>query len=337
MATIREVAKKAGVSPITVSRVINNSGYIAPDTRKRVLAAVKKLGYVPNTLARSLRSRHTSVLALILTDVTNPFFTTVVRGVEDAANEAGFNVLLCNTDESVEKQEKYINAILQKQVDGILLVPALDDVGTIRFIRKQSVPLVILDRRIAEANVDTVRCDSEGGAFQIAQLLISLGHRRIGVLSGPARVSTAVDRVSGYRKALREAGIAVDEQLIRYGEFTLESGYEMAKQIMAYEKKPTALFAGNNFIAIGALKALHDLSLRVPEDIAVAGFDDLPVSLIVEPFLTAAAQPAYEMGLQATRLIIDRLKGKETSESKEILLPVELIVRKSSGKPIPVR
>jgi LacI family transcriptional regulator len=334
MATIRDVAKQAGVAPITVSRVVNNSGYVSEKTRARVEAAIADLGYVPNVLARSLRSRRTDTLALILSDISNPFWTTVARGVEDAASDAGFNVILCNTDESEVEQDKYLRVLLQKQVDGVLLVPARSTLGPIQFVQSQDTPVVVLDRLIPDAQADTVRCDSEGGAHQLTRLLLSLGHRRIAVLSGPQGVSTAEDRVAGYRRALTEAGLGVDPALVYHGQFSLESGYTMTQQVLAVTPRPSGLFAGNNFIAIGALRALRDAGLQVPEDLAMVGFDDLPADLVVDPFLTVAAQPAYEMGRQATELLLARLSGEAPEAYREIVLPTAIIVRRSSGQAV---
>jgi len=332
MATIRDVAKRAGVAPITVSRVINNSGYVSRETRERVEAAVAELGYVPNILARSLRSRRTNTLALVLTDITNPFWTTVARGVEDAASEGGFHVILCNTDESETEQEEYLTVLLQKQVDGVLLAPARSTPEPVEFIQRQGVPVVVLDRRVPHAQVDVVRGDSEGGACQLIQHLLSLGHRRIAMLSGPQCVSTAVDRVTGYRQALADAGLDTSAELVYYGEFTQASGYEMAQQMLTVTPRPTALFAANNFIAIGALRALRDAGLQVPEDIALVAFDDISSGLVIEPFLTVAAQPAYEMGQRATELLLARLSGQAPPKCQKIVLPTEIIVRRSSGQ-----
>jgi LacI family transcriptional regulator len=334
MATIRDVAKRAGVAPITVSRVINNSGYVSEKTRARVEAAIADLGYVPNVLARSLRSRRTNTLALILSDISNPFWTTVSRGVEDAASDAGFNVILCNTDESETEQDKYLHVLMQKQVDGVLLVPACSAVEPIQFVQSQDTLVVVLDRLIPDAQADTVRGDSEGGAYQLTRLLLSLGHRRIAMLSGPQGVSTAEDRVAGYRRALTEAGLDVDPALVYYGQFSLESGYTMTQQMLAVTPRPSGLFAGNNFIAIGALRALRDAGLQVPEDLALVGFDDLPEDLVVDPFLTVVAQPAYEMGQRATELLLARLSGEAPEAYQEIVLPTALIVRRSSGQAV---
>ncbi len=329
MTTIREVARLAGVAPITVSRVINNAGYISAETRRKVEFAVAQLGYVPNTLSQSLRWKQTGMLALVLTDITNPFWTTVARGVEDAASEAGYHVILCNTDESPDKQESYLNALFQKRVDGILLVPALDAMDDIKRASQLRVPLVVLDRRLSQPLTDSVRCDSEDGAYRLTRLLLERGHRQVAILTGSPYTATAADRLDGYRRALREAGINESGERVLYGAFTLESGIEMARQVLVTDPRPTAIFAANNFIALGLLKTLFAAGLRVPEDISVVGFDDLPASLLIDPILTVAAQPAYEMGAQATKLLIKRLVGEGPVAPQEVVLPVDIIERKS--------
>lgn len=329
MTTIQDVARRAGVAPMTVSRVINNSGYASQEVRERVLAAVAELGYMPNTLARSLRIRRSNTIALILTDITNPFFTTMARGVEDAASAAGYTVIFGNTDESEEKERRYLEMIQQKRVDGILLVPAGGSVEAVEGIRQVGTPLVVLDRRIPGEMVDVVRCNSTEGAYRLTRIMLELGHRQIALLTGPVSVSTAEDRAAGFRKAMEEAGI--DKPQVIYGSFTQDSGYEMARKALVIQPRPTALIAGNNFIAIGLLKAVRDADLEVPEDLAVAGFDDLPTAMVVEPFLTVAAQPAYEMGRQAADLLFSRLSGENSAPPQEILLPLDLILRRSSG------
>lgn len=334
MPTIHDVAKYAGVGSITVSRVINNSGYISSETRERVEKAIVELGYVPNTLARSLRSRRTNTVGLMITDITNPFFTTLARGVEDAANEAGYTVIFCNTDESAAKEEKYLSVLLQKQVDGLLLVPTQSRVNSIQQIQKHGTPVVVLDRRIPEVDVDTVRCDSVDGAYQLSKYLVSLGHQQIAIMSGAVGVSTADDRVDGYRKALEEALIRIDEHYIFRGDFTPDSGYSMTKQAIKLPLRPTALIAANNFITIGAMKALQEVEMDVPDDIALVGFDDLPPAMVTFPFFTVASQPAYQMGTRAMQLLLERLEGKEINNFQEIILPTQLIIRRSSGQSI---
>lgn len=333
MPTIRDVAKRAGVAPTTVSRVINDSGYVGKETRERVEAAIAELGYVPNTLARSLRFKKTNTLALVVPDITNPFWTTVARGVEDAASDRGFSVILCNTDESETKQAKYLTVLLQKQIDGIVLAPARSTAEPVELIQKQGVPVVVLDRRVPFEQVDVVRCDSVRGAYRLVRHLLALGHRHVAILAGPQDVSTASDRVTGYRQALAETGLSYDSEIVYYGEYTQTSGYEMTQQALTANPRPTALFAANNFIAVGSLRALRDAGLRVPEDMALVSFDDLPPAFVIDPFLTVAHQPAYQMGHKATELLLARLSGLAPQEYQEVLLPIETIVRRSSGPP----
>ena len=330
MPTVLDVAKRAGVSPITVSRVINNSGYVSESTKKRVEIAVKELGYVPNTIARGLRSKRTHTLALVVTDITNPYFTLMARGVEDVAGESDYTVVYCNTDESEAKEEKYANILAQRKVDGVLLVPACSNAKIIKFLESNGVTVVVLDRRVSGVETDFVRSDSENGAKDLIKLLIGLGHRRIAMITGPKEVSTSIDRIAGYRQALTEAGLS-DNELVYYGAFNQQSGYELTHQAMNRAPKPTAIFGANNFITIGIIKALYESKVDVPGDVSVVGFDDLPESMLVRPFLTVARQPAYEMGRSATELLLKRISDGLSEDFHEIILPAEIIERESIG------
>lgn len=332
MVTLQDVAEKAGVAPITASRVLNNSGYVSAKTRARVEAAAAELNYVPNSLARSLRSQRTHILALLLADLANPFWTTVARGVEDVANRQGFSVILCNTDEKEHKQAEYIAVLLSKRVDGFLLVPTATALEPIQMIQRQNTPVVVLDRTLPNSQVDIVRGDTYGGAYQLTQHLLALGHRRIAVLAGPRHISTSVERIAGVVQALHDSGIAIDEELVIHGEYTVESGYMMAAQVLP--AAPTAIVAANNFIAIGIGRYLSEQGRRVPQDISVVGFDDLPIAWQSAPFLTVAVQPAYELGRCATELLLKRIQGETNETAQEIVLPVEIIIRQSTG---PVR
>jgi LacI family transcriptional regulator len=332
--TIRDVAKRAGVAPITVSRVINNAGYVSHETRGRVEAAIAELNYVPNSLARSLRFKQTRIIALVLTDVTNPFWTTIARGVEDTAADHGFHVILCNTDESAKKQAENLGVLLQKRVDGILLAPVSSDIEPIIDIQKQKIAVVVVDRAVDYDQVDVVRSDSTDGARRLTQHLLDLGHQRIAILSGPTDVATARERVEGYIQALQTANCDVSDELIRYGEYTQTSGYEMTQQVLNTPNRPTAIFAANNFIAVGAVWALRDAGLEIPKDISVVTFDDIPPSMVIDPFLTVAAQAAYEMGKRATELLVERMVGQADSTYHEIVLPTEILIRRSTGPPL---
>lgn len=337
MTTIRDVAKRAGVAPITVSRVLNNSGYASPETRARVERAAAELNFVPNMLASSLRSNQTQTLALVLSDITNPFWTEVARSVEDEAHRHGYMVIFCNSDEDEGKQEQYLNLLLRRRVDGVLLVPASSSGAAVAALRAHRVQVVVLDRRLPGVEADLVRGDSVGGAHELTAHLLGLGHRRIAVLAGPADVSVVGERVAGYRQALAGAGVAGDDELILYGRFTVESGHEMAQTLLARPQPPTALFAANNFLAIGALRALYAAGLRVPDDVSVAAFDELPYTELRAPFLTVEAQPTRELGSIAVRRLLDRIaeaaQGLPPAPCAEIVLPTRLKVRASTGPP----
>jgi LacI family transcriptional regulator len=333
MSTIRDVARLAGVSTMTVSRVVNNSGYTSQVARGRVERAIAELGYVPNAVARHLRSNRTKTIALVLSDITNPFFTTIARGVEDVAGPRGFGVMFCNTDESESEERDYLQMLIQRQVDGVLLVPASKSLEPLRLLRAQQVPVVVLDRRVASRVVDQVRTDSVLGAYTLVRHLVDLGHRRIAILTGKRAISTAVDRVAGYERALHEVGVALDSRLVRYGGFGLAGGYRMAQEVLAATPRPTAMFAANNFVGFGALRAIRDAGLRVPDDVSLVCFDDIPEEWVIDPFFTVMDQPAYEMGRQAAELLFERLDGRGSKQPRAIVLPGQLIVRRSTAPP----
>lgn len=330
MATIRDVARLAGVSPITVSRVINGHEHVGPETRQRVERAIEELAYIPNALGPSLRSKRTGTLALVLSDIANPFWTTVARGAEDAANRDDHHVIICNTDESPAKQAEYLDFLLKKQVDGFVLLPASS--RSIDPLLRHKVPVVVIDRRVPDVEVDSVRGDSEDGAYALTTHLLELGHERISVVSGPRQVSTAADRVLGYERALAAVGLHGSRR-VYWGDYTQEHGRRSMVEALAEDPPPTAVFAGNNFIAIGVMRALRAAGLRVPEDVSVVAFDDLPETLTIDPFFTVASQPAYEMGERATELLLARLSGTGPAEPQDILLPIEIIERRSSAPP----
>jgi LacI family transcriptional regulator len=323
--TIKDVAARAGITDMTVSRVVNRSGPVSEAVRKRVLEAIDELGYVPSRIARGLRSSRTHTLALIVTDVTNPFFTTIARGVEDAASDRDQLLLLCNTDESEAEELRYLEMLSSQSVDGVLLVPARSGRASRELAARRGLPLVMLDRRVQMPDVSSVRCDSRAGAAEMGRYLLDLGHRRFAVLAGPVGVPTSDDRIEGFLGAVGREGVTVYN-----GRYSLESGREMAHLAMGAALAPTALFALNNFVTIGALQGLSEMGKRVPEDVALVGFDDLPAAMVVQPFLTVVAQPAYEMGRRAVDLLLGRLANPEEAP-REVVLPTELIVRQSSG------
>jgi LacI family transcriptional regulator len=334
VATLQDVARRAGVSPMTVSRVVNGTGPVSPGRRARVEQAMAELGYMPNAVARNLRTKRSDTIGLVLPDMTNPFFTTLAHGVETALREAGISLLLANTDEREDEERRLVPVLLGRQIDGLLIVPAGDGAAAVRLCRDHGVPVVLVDRRpgVGDVDVDVVRSDAEGGAFELGQLLVDLGHRRVAVLTGPASVPTAVDRAAGFCRAFTGRG-GMPRPEVLHGTFTIDGGEVMAREAMARDPRPTALFAANNFIAIGVLHALDALGLRVPEDVALVGFDDLPSAMITFPFFTVAAQPAFEMGRRAVAVLLER-RATPDAPVRDVVFPTELVIRRSSGDPV---
>jgi LacI family transcriptional regulator len=329
--TINDVARRAGVSPVTVSRVINDTGNVSLATRGKVERAIEELGYVPSVAARSLRSKRTHSLALVVPDVTNAFWTTVARGVEDTAQSRGYSVFLYNTDENPSKQLRYLDVLVSQGVEGVLIAPYDSDARNLAKLRSRNLPTVVIDRQIGGWDVDSVRGDSISGARALVKHLISLGHKRIAMISGPINTSTAEDRVAGYCLALTEAGISPDPRLIKRGEFRAVSGERLTYQLLDEGLEATAIFAANNAIAMGVIDALERRGLRIPQDIALVCFDDFPDASRFFPFLTVVAQPAYDMGVNAAQLLLSRLDAGLNLPPRHVVLPTRLLIRYSCG------
>jgi LacI family transcriptional regulator len=332
--TIQDVAERAGVSAMTVSRVINHPARVAASTRQRVEQAIHDLGFVPNALARSLLRGRTHTIALLVSDISNPFFTQIARGVEDVAQRNGYTVIFGNSDESPEKERQYIQALVSRRIDGLLIAPAGSaSRAMLDLLIRHRNPFVLIDRAIEGVSTDTVIGDSVGGAQTLTEHLISLGHRRIALVNGAPEVPTARDRLSGYLQMLRVHGIELRQNLIVAGQYTRESGYQAAQQLLALppDQRPTAIFATNNFLGVGVIEALRQARLAVPEDIAVVCFDDIELASALHPFLTVVAQPARTFGTIAMQFLLDRLDGGEVVAPRKVVLPPELIVRVSCG------
>ncbi len=332
MTTIADVARRAGVSPVTVSRVINGASNVRASTRESVEQAIADMHYVPSVVARSLRSKRTYALALVVSDITNPFWTTIARGVEDAAQNGNYSVLLCNTDESPAKQHRYLDMIVSQRVDGVIIAPYDSDAQNLIRLQERNIPTVVIDRRIYGWEVDTVCSDSTSGACALARHLIGLGHTRIAMITGPNGTSTAEDRLEGYRFALQEAGLPLDPDLIKRGEYRAASGSRMMHELLENPNPPTAVVTANNLIAMGAFEALRRRKLSVPQDIALVTFDDLPDISRFFPFFTVISQPAYEMGQEAARLLLSRLDAGNLLDPRCIVLPTSLVLRVSCGR-----
>lgn len=330
---MRDVAQRAEVSVATVSHVVNETRPVSDALRARVLAAMDELGYRHNRLARSLRRGETHTIGVIVPDSANPFFAEVARGVEDTSFDEGYSVILCNSDGDLKKELFYTNVLTAKRVDGILFVAAGVSTEHIRALQEEQVPLVVVDRNIPDVSVDEVLTDNIHGGETVTRHLIRLGHRRIGCITGPSDVTPSADRVTGYEQALRQADIPADERIIVRGDFQYQSGNQAAHELLAVDDPPTAIFACNDLMAVGAISAAQERGQRVPEDLSVAGFDDVRLASFTNPPLTTIAQPKYEMGVLAARMLLERMQDGDAPPRHQ-LLATRLVVRQSTA---PVR
>src|SRR5574339_469434 len=321
MATIREVAESAGVSYATVSHVINNTRVVSQETRERVLAAMAALDYRPNALARSLRQGKTNTIGLVLPDSANPFFAEISRSIEDDAFKKGYSVFLCNTELDTERELFYVDVLSKKQVDGIIFVAAGDQADSLDFLVQRNMPVVMIDRDVPNVQVDAVLSDNQLGGYLATRHLLELGHTRIACIAGTSSITPSAERLIGYRRALEEAGLPYDEKLIVRGDYHAQSGLELTHFILKMDSRPTAIFALNDLMALGALRAAAEAGYSVPRDLAVVGYDDLELAHFTNPPLTTIAQPKKEIGVQAIHLLVDRMSRKNPAPSRLVLAP----------------
>ncbi len=332
-ATVRDVARKARVSAMTVSRVINGSASVRPETKRRVERAIAELDYVPNSVARGLMSSKTGTLGLIVPDIANPFFTMIVRGAETVARRAGYRLLLCNSENDLAFEREYVEEMISHRVEGLLIAPVGDKskANLLPLIRREF-PFVIIDRSIAGFDSDLVQADSVGGAKKLVSHLISIGHRRIAMITQPGDVSTGRDRSQGYREALEAAGIAIDPAIvIETPTADRDGGYRVMKQVLALDNRPTAVFAINNLTALGAIQVIREAGMVVPDDMGLACFDDVEHLAVLSPFLTVMNQPTETFGTVASMLLLDRIGGRVGDWPRRVILQADLIVRVSCG------
>jgi len=329
MSNMRDVAEKAGVSISTVSHSINETRFVSKEARIRVFSAMKELNYKPNKLASSLRrkDKRTQTLGLLIPDSMNPFFTEALRGVEDACFDANYNVFLCNSENRPEKEFEYLEVLVGKQIDGIILI-STGTKGSLELLDLHKITAVVVDRELGENRYDSVMVENEYGGQIATEYLIDLGHKRIGCITGPTFLIPVANRVRGYRNAMKNAGLPIDETLIVQGDFHLQSGYTGMNQLLDLPAPPEAVFACNDLMAIGAMHAIHERNLHVPDDISIIGFDDIMFASYTMPPLTTVAQPSYEMGLLAAEILIKRLSDATSQIRNEILSPT-LVERES--------
>ncbi|MFC0045822.1 LacI family DNA-binding transcriptional regulator [Metabacillus iocasae] len=330
MVKIVDVAKKANVSTATVSRVLTNSSAVKKDTAEKVLAAIEALNYQPNLLARQLRRMETKTILVVVPDITNTFFSKVLRGIEFVANQSGYQVLLGDSLNDSKKESDYLHLLRQRKADGMILLTARLSEKEIEEIALEF-PVVLACEYTPGLNVPTVSIDNVQSAKKATDYLVSLGYKRIGFISGPFDVVLGRDRLEGFRQSMIENKLGEKDLLVQEGDFTFESGYAAMGTFLDMQEPPEAIFAANDEMAIGAIKAIHSKGLKVPNDISVVGFDDIAFASIFEPSLTTIAQPSFEMGETAMKLLIKQL-NKEEIEKKQYILEDKLIIRETSRK-----
>lgn len=329
--TIKDIAKLADVSIATVSKVVNHKDQnISEETRQRIWELIEEHHYVPNRIASSMITKKTHSIGLIIPDITNPFFPEVARGVEDYANAAGYHVVLCNSDNNPDKEVSYIAMLQEKMVDGIIFTSSGLRMHDSKGLLKFQIPVITVDRDIENLKTQgKITVDNANGAYNGVSLLLSKGHKRILHLSGPLSSKPAEDRRIGYQMALQEYGVPYDEQLVYEGSYTTEWGYSGLKMAVEKQLAFDSIFCGNDLIAIGAMKALHELGIKVPEDVEIVGFDDIYIATIVTPNLTTIRQPNYLMGYKAAEMLIELIKHPN-KHIEDVVLKTELIIREST-------
>lgn len=328
--TIKDVAEKAGVSTTTVSHVINKTRFVSQDLRKRVTDAIRDLNYQPSGLARSLRTKASGTIGIVIPDNTNSFFAEVVRGIEDYCYGQGYSVFLCNSDGTPEKEYHHLRKLREKGVDGLILVSAGDGQASLEELSSGQIPKVIIDRHIEALHTDSVLIDNFSGGYAATSHLLELGHVRIGCITGPSTITPSGERLHGYLRALQDRSLEIDEKLIVVGDFRSESGREGLVKLMSLAEPPTAIFACNDIMAIGALAGARDMEIDVPAQLSLVGFDDIALASLVIPHLTTISQPKHDLGETGARLLLERIK-KSSRKTSKVILDSVLVVRESSA------
>ena len=332
MATMKDVAQRAGVSPSTVSHVINETRFVSQQLRDRVLRAMRELNYQPSAVARSLRTKRTQVVALVIPDITNPYFPEVARGVQDVAEENEYSVILCNTDRMRGRELRFLKALRGQRVDGLILNPSEVTSGDLQDLQDAQIPVVLIGSQIDHPNLDVVMVDNVQGAYDAVSHLFDLGHRRIGLIGGLRASSSGEQRFQGYIRALTDLGLPIDKEIITEERFTREGGYESMNCLLALQSPPTAVFASSDVMAIGALMAIQEKGLQVPDDVSLVGFDDIAEASTTTPKLTTIYQPKYQAGQVAAQLLFDRIEGAPPGERQKVVLSHQLVIRDSTAR-----
>lgn len=331
--TIKDIAKHAGVSPATVSRVMNNTANVSEATKKKVLAAVEKYNYSPNIFAKALSRNESNTIGVVVPDITNPFFGEVIKGIVELVDKNNLIMILCDTGEDSKKEEKHLINLKSQRLKGLIITPTSDsnefNSHYLSLLEDMGIPIILVDRDVKNSNFDGVFIDNVKASFDATMKLIENGHRRIALISGPEDSKPGRDRKKGYVKALKVSNIALDENIILRGDFKLESGYMHTKAILNMKDRPSAIFCSNNMMTLGCIKALNEYNILVPRDISLIGFDDIEILNILDINITTVKRPTVEMGNIAMELLIERLVNKDKDHLKRVVLQADLISRGS--------
>ncbi|MBC2690227.1 MULTISPECIES: LacI family DNA-binding transcriptional regulator [Pseudomonas] len=329
MATIKDVAALAGISYTTVSHVLNKTRPVSEEVRLKVEAAIQRLDYVPSAVARSLKAKTTATIGLLVPNSLNPYFAELARGIEDYCERNGYCVILCNSDDNPDKQRSYLRVLLEKRIDGLIVASAGGDSGLAQGLAGVRTPMVIVDRGLEGLDADLVRIDHEYGAYLATRHLLQLGHRDIASIGGPAHTSVAQMRLAGFCRALKEAGVQVPTERMIESDFTSTGGYNAAAVLLA-SNPPTAIFAGNDMMGIGALRAAAERNIRVPSELSVIGFDDIQMSRYVYPALTTVGQSILQLGEMAAQVLLRRIAAPQLATDQQIVTP-SIVLRESTA------
>ncbi|KYD19404.1 MAG: catabolite control protein A [Caldibacillus debilis] len=328
--TIYDVAREANVSMATVSRVVNGNPNVKPSTRKKVLEVIERLGYRPNAVARGLASKKTTTVGVIIPDISNIFYAELARGIEDIATMYNYNIILSNSDQNKEKEFQLLNSMLAKQVDGLIFMSAYLTEEHLQEFKKSPVPIVLAGSSDDQSEMPSVKIDYGKAVYEAIQWFIGKGHKRIAFVSGPLHEpANQKEKVAGYRKALEEAGIPFDEELVIEGDYTYDSGIEAADKIFESEDRPTAIFVGSDEMALGVMHGIQDRGYRVPEDFEIISSDNTRLAVMIRPKLSTVVQPLYDIGAVAMRLLT-KYMNKEDVDNHNVILPHHIEFRQST-------
>jgi len=310
--TIIDVAKKAGVSLTTVSRVLNNNTrkHMREETKQRVSRVIKELDYTPNKYAQFMKKQKSGMIGVLVPDISDQFFSLMIRGIENISYQNGYSVVICDAENSLEKEKKYIKVLLKEMVEGVILTSSGIENEKVKELIKERIPVILADRKLKNGDFPYIGSDGVKDSYELTKYLIDLGYTEIGFLKGPSGVATATERFKGYIRAMEQNRLIVNENYLKQGDYTFQSGYIAGKELVNFSRLPQAIIATNDLMAIGIIRALEERGLRIPQDIGVAGFGNIPLSSIVKPKLTTIEIPAYDIGREAALILLSHIKRK---------------------------